>query len=284
MNTPAPFDTVAVDYDAVFTDTPLGRRQREIVHRRLRTIIRPGMTVLELNCGTGEDAVWMARNGALVTATDLSEGMLEVATRKASRLEPNQRITFRRMSLEEFLAGTTPDLGRFDRILSNFDGLNCIPDLSPMSEALVKHLNPDGEAVLVFMNPICLMEILSMTVRGKWHNALQRLRRDGLPVHIGNDIFLRTYFHPVGRAIRTFRRSFVLQRVEAVGLTTPPTLMRGFYERHQRLFNAFHGLEDLLSSLPPFNRIGDHVLIHIRLRGGNNVKTRDTDQEQSTIS
>jgi len=278
----APFDTVAVDYDAVFTDTPLGRRQREIVHNRLRAIVRPDMTILELNCGTGEDAVWLAQHGARVTATDLSEGMLEVAAHKAIRHAMEERITFRRMSLEEFLNDAPSDLGRFDLIVSNFDGLNCVADLSPLPDALAAHLNPGGEAMLVFMNPICLMEILGMTALGRWNKALQRLRRGGLPVHIGNDVFLRTYFHPVGRTIRTFRGRFVLRRVEAVGLTTPPTLMRGFYDRHTKLFRALHGIEDFLSSIPPFNRIGDHVLIHLKSRGGGASGTEHSHLQQRT--
>ncbi len=46
----AGFDAVAGVYDADFTDTPLGRRKREIVHRYLAGELRPDWRVLELNC------------------------------------------------------------------------------------------------------------------------------------------------------------------------------------------------------------------------------------------
>jgi ubiquinone/menaquinone biosynthesis C-methylase UbiE len=41
-----------------------------------------GLAVLDLGCGTGRHAVWLAAAGAVVTAVDFSEGMLMEARRK----------------------------------------------------------------------------------------------------------------------------------------------------------------------------------------------------------
>lgn len=263
----APFDEVAAQYDAEFTDTPLGKRQRAIVHTYLEGVVRPGMRVLELNCGTGHDAVWLAARGAEVTATDASSRMVEVASRKVEGARVAGSISFRQLMIEDLIDPEIQrELGAFDLILSNFDGLNCVRDLSPFPEAFTSLLRPKGHAILVFMNPICAMEIFSLLLRGRWRRALQRLRRDGLEVHIGNGIAMRTWFHPVGRTLRHFRRGFVARHVEAVGLITPPTLMRSFYHRHESTFRRFFPLEDLLASLPPFNRMGDHVLLHLQRR------------------
>jgi SAM-dependent methyltransferase len=38
-----------------------------------------GLAVLDMGCGTGRHALWLARAGAKVTAIDFSEGMLAVA-------------------------------------------------------------------------------------------------------------------------------------------------------------------------------------------------------------
>lgn len=43
-----------------------------------------GKKILELGCGAGEASVYFAKQGALVTATDLSQGMLEVTMRLAA--------------------------------------------------------------------------------------------------------------------------------------------------------------------------------------------------------
>lgn len=44
-----------------------------------------GRKVLELGCGAGEASVYLAKRGAIVTATDLSAGMLDVVERLAAR-------------------------------------------------------------------------------------------------------------------------------------------------------------------------------------------------------
>ena len=55
--------------------------------RWLDTAFQPGEQVLELSCGTGEDALHLAEQGVRILATDPSAGMLEVA-RKVARLRP----------------------------------------------------------------------------------------------------------------------------------------------------------------------------------------------------
>ena len=73
------FDALAADYDASFTATPLGTLLREAVWRRLDARFAPGDRVLELACGTGEDAVHLASRGVRVTAVDASAAMVEAA-------------------------------------------------------------------------------------------------------------------------------------------------------------------------------------------------------------
>ncbi len=261
----APFDAVADQYDEVFTRTPLGRRQRDIVRRYAGGIVKPPFRVLELNSGTGEDAAWLAGLGGEVVATDASAAMVAVARSKADASPFAERIRTEQMRIEDIATTSWQQrLGRFNMVFSNFDGLNCVQDLSWMPDALNRLLLPGGHAVFVFMNPVCAMEIAGELVRGRIGSAFQRMRRSGVDVHIGNGITMRTWFHSVARFRETFQPGYVFRRTEAVGLITPPTSLRRFYHRHQRAFGMFFGLEDLLSPLPVFNRMGDHVLIHIQ--------------------
>jgi len=81
----AAFDVLAPAYDAAFTATPLGTLLRRSVWKRLDASFAPGQHVLELACGTGEDAVHLAERGVRVLATDASPVMAETARRKVSK-------------------------------------------------------------------------------------------------------------------------------------------------------------------------------------------------------
>jgi ubiquinone/menaquinone biosynthesis C-methylase UbiE len=55
------FDALAGEYDKMFTTSLIGRAQREAVWDVLDRTFFPGEKILELNCGTGEDALHLAR-------------------------------------------------------------------------------------------------------------------------------------------------------------------------------------------------------------------------------
>ncbi len=59
------FDHMATDYDSVFTNSAIGQLQRNHVWKYIETIIPQldGFDMLELNCGTGEDAMLFSDRG-----------------------------------------------------------------------------------------------------------------------------------------------------------------------------------------------------------------------------
>ena len=84
------FDIASAQYDTAFTFSKIGKAQRKMVFKYLNPILtqRQKLSILELNCGTGEDAIRFAQLGHHVLATDISEGMINVAKAKAT---PNIR-------------------------------------------------------------------------------------------------------------------------------------------------------------------------------------------------
>ena len=85
MTQAVPFDSLAAGYDREFTDTLIGAAMRQAVWSRLDAAFGPGQRVLELNCGTGEDAVHLGRRGVQVLATDVSARMLDATREKVAR-------------------------------------------------------------------------------------------------------------------------------------------------------------------------------------------------------
>jgi SAM-dependent methyltransferase len=264
-STAAPFDAVATEYDESFTNTLLGRRKRNIVHRYLEGIIQPGLTALELNCGTGEDARWLAEHGVDVLATDISGEMLRAAKRKIHQSPKRSHVRLQNLAIEGLRSPSVRrELGRFDLIFSNFDGLNCLEDISWLPDAIASLLKPGADAVFVLMPPFCLTHSIHQLLKGKPRHALGRNRTP--TVAIGGGAAMQTWFHSPGYLKSLFAAQFSIETIQAVGLITPPTTLRAFYQRHHRTFARFNGVEDALSGLPVLRTIGDHVLLHIRLK------------------
>ena len=268
-SSPQPFDGVARSYDQDFTCTPLGIRKRNLVYHYVEDLLRPDWKVLELNCGTGEDALWLSGRTAEVVATDISGEMVKVAEEKC-RSGGRTNVTFHQMGIQQLWQreGMLPfDTSKqFDLIFSNFDGLNCLPDLSPLPSAFRNLLTPEGQAILVLMSRFCALETFGYLVRGEPGRAFERGREEGKEIHIGMGMSARTWFHPIGELVQLFRgEGFRVEAIRAIGLLTPPTSMRDFYHRHLSSFRKFERLEERLSPYYPFNRMGDHVLIHVKV-------------------
>ena len=71
---------------------------------------RPG-SALELGCGDGGDAIWLAGQGWRVEAADVSEVAVQRAAERATAVGVGDRVTFERHDL----ASTFPE-GRFDLV------------------------------------------------------------------------------------------------------------------------------------------------------------------------
>src|SRR5271154_4792276 len=78
----AAFDTLASRYDELWTRSVVGRSQRASVWRHIDPLFQAGETVLDLGCGTGEDALHLAAAGVRVRAFDKSSEMVRIASER----------------------------------------------------------------------------------------------------------------------------------------------------------------------------------------------------------
>ena len=148
---PQAFDTYATGYDTHFTNSLIGKAQRQQVYRQVKKYISfRAKKVLEINCGTGEDATWMARQGATVLATDISEGMLRVTERKTAGLE----VKTKQIKSQE-IGQLAPEI--VDLIFSDFGGLNCLSrkELMDFKNGCVQLQTTSGQLAFVIMGTAC---------------------------------------------------------------------------------------------------------------------------------
>lgn len=104
-----------------------------------------GLAVLDLGCGTGRHALWLASAGAIVTAVDFSEGMLAQANRKpgAGAVRFVVHDIQNRLPFED---------GFFDLVVSGLV-LEHIKDLYHFFFEVRRVLRPGGRALLTAMHP-----------------------------------------------------------------------------------------------------------------------------------
>src|SRR6476660_5487797 len=84
LDTQRAFDSVAADYDGPKGNNALIQRMRETTWRMLTKACPPGARLLDLGCGTGIDAIELARRGYSVVATDWSPQMIERTRQRAA--------------------------------------------------------------------------------------------------------------------------------------------------------------------------------------------------------
>src|SRR5438128_7472837 len=92
-------------------ESPAGKLRWARRVKMLSRHLRPGMSVLELGCGTGYFTRELARSGADVVAIDVSPDLLEIA--KANSSAPNVRY-----EIQNAYALTYPD-GVFDSVVGS---------------------------------------------------------------------------------------------------------------------------------------------------------------------
>ena len=127
------------DHDA----HPLPALEEPIVRQRVGAV--EGLNVLDLGCGTGRHAFWLAEEGAVVTAVDFSPGMLQEAQSKPGA----GRITFLQHDLHEPLPFKSQE---FDTIVSGLV-LEHLSDLEAFFAEAQRVLKAAGQLVVSAMHP-----------------------------------------------------------------------------------------------------------------------------------
>jgi len=267
-----PFDWVAGEYDATFTASRLGRWLREAVWGRLGTAFRPGDHVLELGCGTGEDAVWLAQRDVHVLATDASPAMLEVAQRKAKVAGVVERVSFACLDLIEIgdwrleiepsespISNLQSPISKYDGAFSNFGALNCLPDRRPVAEALAPWVRPGGQVVLVVMGPLCPWEVVWHLAHGEARTAFRRFR-SGIEAHTGEDATVRVWYPSPRRLRAEFAPHFRHLRTVGIGALLPPSYLSHLVDRWPRVFERLAMLDRRLGHAFPWTWLNDHYL------------------------
>jgi SAM-dependent methyltransferase len=249
------FDSAARAYDVEFTRTVIGAAMRRAVWARCAARFPAGSHILEMNCGTGEDALWLAGRGISVLATDVSPAMLQIAANKLASAPSAAAVGFQRLAWEEL---ESFEEGPFDGVLSNFGGLNCVADLAAAARALGPKLRLGGAAILCIMGPLVPWEWLWFLGHGDPGRAFRRLRPagtawSGITIH----------YPSIAKTRRAFAPQFRVSRVSALGALLPPPYVEKWIGRHPRALAALDRVERRFENRWPLPQLADHYVIEL---------------------
>ena len=239
---------------------------RRQIHSHCLNYFKPGDDILELNCGTGIDAVFFAEHGMKVHATDIAPGMLDELRKKIETKNLGDKISIQQCSFTELEKTAKKN---FDHIFSDFGGLNCVKDIDRVVASFNPLLKPGGTVTLVIMPPVCPWEIL-LAFKGNFKTAFRRWKRNGAESHLEGERFLSYYFSP-GKIISCFGKDFGLLELQGLGCFVPPPYLESFPEKHSKLFRQLQRWDERLCHTFPFNRWADHFILTMKLKASGQV-------------
>jgi SAM-dependent methyltransferase len=256
----SPFDTLAADYDDSFTSTWTGRAMRQAVWRRIDDRFRAGDTVLDVGCGTGEDAVHLATRGISVVAIDSSDEMVRAARSKTGRCGIAPLVTCERLDICNRAAINAMG-APFDGLLSNFGALNCVPDLDATAADLAALVRPGATLMVCVMGPFVPWEWGWFLAHGDARKAIRRLRPGG-----ANWRGARIRYPSVRTVRAAFSPHCAIRRVWALGAIMPPPFAESWATRHPRFAAKLEKLERRLESVSLLPGLADHFVVEMERR------------------
>lgn len=248
MSIATAFDSIAARYDEVWTNSAVGRAQRDAVWRATNELFRRGDRILDIGCGTGEDAAHFTMRGVAVHAIDASPAMIEIASERGG-------FSTAVLGVEELaeLRGT------FDGAISNFGALNCVEDLPSVVRHLAARVRARGPVAICTIGRFCAWETLYFACRLDFVRVLRRLR--GTASFSPAATAIQIHYPSVAELSAAFAPHFELQRWSGIGLLVPPS----YVHLPSAVVRVLGAIDRVAARLQVLRALADHrLLIFVR--------------------
>ncbi|WP_299887487.1 bifunctional 2-polyprenyl-6-hydroxyphenol methylase/3-demethylubiquinol 3-O-methyltransferase UbiG [uncultured Lacinutrix sp.] len=255
----ADFDIASSQYDTIFTFSNIGKAQRNRVYKHITPLLKQKkkLSILELNCGTGEDAIQFGNLGHNVIATDISKGMIEIANNKPHP----KNVSFSTLDIN--LISKASFSNKFDIIFSNFGGLNCLSkeQLNTFLKESINLLNTNGKLILVIMPKNCLWERLYFSLKGNLKKAKRRNTTKSVIANV-DGVGIETWYYNAEDIVSLTNGLYTLKTVKPIGLAIPPSYLENSILAKKPLLSIFKGIDALFTGAF-WAKYADHFLIEL---------------------
>ncbi|MFZ4671569.1 MAG: class I SAM-dependent methyltransferase [Flavobacterium sp.] len=251
----ASFDKAATNYDTTFTHSVIGKLQRNRVYFHVSKKLNSVKTLLEINCGTGEDAIWLAQKNIVVTATDISSQMIEIGKSKSNL----NNLNFIQTDINEIKNQFSNE--KFDLIFSNFGGLNCLSksELTQFFNSSQYLLSDNGKLALVIMPKNTLWEQLFFVMKLDFKNAFRRRKKNAIANVDGKKV--TTYYYNPEDILTLSSHDFKILETKPIGFFVPPSYLESFFHNKPKLISFLNTLEKKITHQSWLSKYADHYLI-----------------------
>jgi ubiquinone/menaquinone biosynthesis C-methylase UbiE len=250
------FTKQSLNYDRDDETNAILQWMRKIVRSHVFRYLKAGDKMLELNAGTGLDALYFSQKGYRVHSTDLSDGMVKEIEEKIKRFELSDKLSCQQCSYTELHQLKNV---RYEYVFSNFGGLNCIPDLQEVIKHLPGLLSPGAHITFVIMPPVCPWEI-GFLLKGNLRKAFRRMRKGGVSAHLEGEYFQTYYFTP-SEVVKKFGKEFKKISLQGLASISPPPHSTHFQKKFPAVYNSLTRMDEKMSFMFPFNRWADHFIL-----------------------
>lgn len=262
------YDRTAASYDAVEGRNEISERVRAATLAAASQVFHPGDRILELGCGTGRDAVALARQGFHVAATDVSPEMTRLTAARAKEAGLEGRVSTRTASAAEAVELEGP----FEGAYSNGAVLNLEPDLAKVGRRLATIIRPGGSAVFTAANRVSLFELAVYPLALRPRKAFRKLG-PSIPIPISREGYGRTYavrtrFLTPREFLQAFAPAFQAERIRGLQIFTPPWNFVDLARTFGPAVVPLTRLEDSLGGLPGIRSLGAIYLCVLRRETG----------------
>lgn len=248
------FSSIYEEYETLSQENYCDIYRRSIIRKHVETFLNPQDTILEINAGSGIDAVYFAKAGYNVLATDIADNAGIFINNKI-KAEALNNLEFQKCSFSNL---KSIEKRKFNHIFSNYGGLNCTNDLEEIFSQFNHLLHPKGFVSLVIMPKYYPWEMATFLKGNK--NAFRRWKKNGVLANVNNHLIPTFYYSPkqIKKAMGT---DFAAVSTKNIG-TFYPSLHYKSFQNYPKTMRFLMRLDSWINSKSIIPKgIGDYFII-----------------------
>ncbi|HNP31654.1 MAG TPA: class I SAM-dependent methyltransferase [Flavobacterium sp.] len=248
------FSSIYEEYEALSKENYCDIFRRRIIRKHVESFLNPQDTILEINAGSGIDAVYFAKNGYSVLATDIADNS-EIYINNKIKAENLKNLAFQKCSFTDLKSIKNR---KFNHIFSNYGGLNCAENLENVFSQFNDLLQPNGFVSLVIMPKYYPWEMATVLKGNK--NAFRRWKKNGVLANV-NGHLIPTFYYSPKQIKKAMGNNFKTVSTKNIG-TFYPSLHYASLQKHQKTIRFLMHFDFWINerSLIP-KGLGDYFII-----------------------